>query len=342
MKIGWRGALGFLISAALLVFLFRRIDWHEVQQRLDHANWWLLVLASFGATLMFPLRARRWRTILDPVAPRLPFGPLWRSTAIGMMVNNVVPARAGELARAYALTREVPALPFSTTLASLVVDRVFDAIVVLLLLALAILAPGFPSGATIEGRSVTHLAAGFALIPAALLVALYALVFFPAALIRIFELIARRVSPTIEARGRDALQRFSEGLSVLRTPRHFVAVFGWTLLHWLVQPLAFWFGLKAVGIDVPWSATLFLQGVIVVGVAVPSSPGFFGVFETAGVAALALYGVSAGAAATWAILFHIVSFIPITVLGAVYFARLGLTFGELGSAARESAGDAAG
>lgn len=336
MKLGWRGALGILISAALLVFLFRRIDWMEVRQRAENANWWLLVLASLAATLMFPLRARRWRTILDPVAPRLPFGPLWRSTAIGMMVNNVVPARAGELARAYALTREVPAIPFSTALASLVVDRVFDAIVVLLLLAASILAPGFPRGATIYGTPVAHMAAAFALIPAALLVALYGLVFFPATLIRLFELVARRVSPTIEARGRDALKRFADGLSVLRTPAHFVAVFWWTLLHWLLQPLAFWFALRAVGIDVPWSATLFLQGIIVVGVALPSSPGFFGVFEAAAVAALALYGISAGPAATWAIVFHIVSFIPITLIGAVYFARLGLTFGELGSAARDS------
>ena len=104
---------------------------------------------------MFPLRARRWRTILDPVAPKLPLGPLWRSMAIGMMVNNVVPLRAGEFARAFALTREVPAVSFSTALASLVVDRVFDAIVVLLLLAVGVVvAATSPPATTIGGYSL--------------------------------------------------------------------------------------------------------------------------------------------------------------------------------------------
>src|ERR1041385_9059466 len=144
MKFGWRGALGILISAACLYFAFRNVDWARTIKYAREANWPLLVLSAATATCMFPLRARRWRTILDPVAPKLPFGPLWRATAIGMMVNNIVPARAGELARAYALSREVPAVPFSTAFASLAVDRVFDLLVVLLLTFAAMLDPRFP------------------------------------------------------------------------------------------------------------------------------------------------------------------------------------------------------
>jgi uncharacterized protein (TIRG00374 family) len=333
MKFGWRGALGILISAACLYFAFRNVDWARTIKYARDANWLLLILAAACATGMFPLRARRWRTILDPVAPKLPFGPLWRSTAIGMMVNNVVPLRAGELARAYALTREVEAITFPTAFASLVVDRTFDAIVVLILLAASMIAPGFPRGRSIGGQSVAHLASAFVIVPVALLIVLYVLVFFPGALIRVFELLARRVSPTIEARGRDMLRRFSEGLSVLRTPRHFVAVFWWTLLHWLLQPLAFWFGFKAIGVDVPISATLFVQGVIVVGVAVPSAPGFVGVFEGMAALALGLYGIGQEQAVAWAVVFHVVSFIPITLIGAYYFLRLGIHFGDIGNAA---------
>jgi hypothetical protein len=253
-----------------------------------------------------------------------------------MMVNNVVPLRAGELARAYALTRELPQITFSTALASLVVDRVFDAVVVLLLLAIAMVARDFPSGAMISGRPIGQIATGFALLPLVLLVVLYTLVFFPGTLIRLFELLARRVSPTIEERGRDMLKRFAEGLSVLRTPGHFIAVFWWTLLHWLLQPLAFWLGFKALGIDVSWSATLFVQGLIVIGVSLPSAPGFFGLFESAAVISLGLYGIGESAAIAWALVFHVVTFIPITLMGAYYFAKLGLTMGEIGSAGREA------
>lgn len=344
-KFGWRGALGLAVSAICLYFAFRNFQWAEAIDRAKEANYGLLFLATTAATCMFPLRARRWRTILDPVARHLPFGPLWRSTAIGVMVTNVVPARAGELARGYALTREIPSISFSMAIASIVVDRVFDAIVVLLLLAVAMISPAFPSGVIMKGRvpltaityaePLSHVATAAALVPVVMLALLYSLVFFPGRLIRIFELLARRVSPAMEARGSEMLRRFSEGLSVLRNPGHFIAVFLWTLLHWLVQPLAFWLGFRAFGIDVPWSATLLVQGLIVIGVSVPSTPGFVGVFEGFAVLALGFYGISATAAATWALVFHIASYIPITLIGAYYFARAGLTMGEIGSAARE-------
>src|ERR1700712_1509846 len=103
MKFGWRGAIGIAVSAACLYFAFRNVEFANAVDRARHANYWLLLLGAACSMIMFPLRARRWRTILDPVAPNLPFGVLWRSTAIGMMVNNVVPLRAGEFARAYAL-----------------------------------------------------------------------------------------------------------------------------------------------------------------------------------------------------------------------------------------------
>lgn len=337
MKFGGKGALGIAISVACLYLAFRNVEWSKALETARQANYWLLLLSAATATMMFPLRARRWRTILDPVVPSLPLGELWRATAIGMMVNNVVPLRAGEFARAYALSHEEPKITFTTALASLVVDRVFDAIVVLLLLAVSMVAPDFPGGATVLGHPVSQLATAFAAAPVAMLVVLYSLVFFPDTLIRVFEATARRVSPAIEQRGSEMLRRFAEGLSVLRTPAHFLAVFGWTLLHWLVQPLAFWLGFKAVGIDVPWSATLFVQGLIVVGVSLPAAPGFFGMFEFMAATALGLYGISQSDAATWALLFHVASLIPITLIGAYYFARMGLTMSAIGTAAGESA-----
>jgi glycosyltransferase 2 family protein len=333
-RFGWRGALGIAISAACLFYVFRKMDWDAARQQMAQANYFLLAAAAVLSTLMFPLRARRWRTILDPIAPKLPLGPLWRATAIGMMINNVVPARAGEPARAFALTREVPTLTFSAVMASLVVDRVFDALVVLLLMAVAIVAPGAPAGmGGIVGRGAIVMVAA----AVGLLAALYALVFFPQMLIRVFELLARKVSPAVEVRGAEMLRSFAHGLSILKSPAHFAAVFWWTLLHWLLQPVAFWIGFKAVGIEVPFLAALLVQGAIVIGVSVPSSPGFFGLFETAAAIGLGVYGISETAAATWAVVFHVASFIPITVIGAYYFARAGITIGDIGTAGRETA-----
>lgn len=334
MRLSWKGALGILISVASIGYVVATTDWVEVGRQVAHANVWLLILSAGFATAMFPIRARKWRTILDPVAPKLPFGPLWRSTAIGMMVNNTMLARAGELARAYALTREVPEVPFSTSLASLAVDRAFDAMVIVLLTAVAILLPGSPAGSSslVSRGAVVFVAAALLL-----LVGLYALVFFPEELIRVFEWFARRVSPSIEKRGADALRTFAKGLSILRSPVHFAAVFGWTLIHWLVQPLAFWLAFKAIGVPASWGAALLVQGAIVVAVSLPSTPGYFGPFEIAAAWALPLYGIDPTAARTWAIVFHIASFIPITVIGGYYFARLGIKMSDIGSAGRERA-----
>jgi uncharacterized protein (TIRG00374 family) len=329
MKISWKVALGFILTALCLYFAFRSTNWSDAIEQAKRANYFLLFLSAVAATGMFPLRAIRWRWILDPVVPNAPLPPLWRSIAIGMMVNNVAVLRAGEIARVFAVTREVPAVTFSTGFASLVVDRVFDAVVVLLLLGVAVVAGHFPVSTQIAGYSFSRIAIGFAVVPFAMLVALYALVFAPDTLIRIFEMFARRVSPVVERRGGQILRRFADGLSVLRSPRHFLAVFWWTLLHWVLQPVSFWLAFRAFGIDVPWSATLLVQGIIVILVALPGAPGFFGMFELGATIGLGVYGVDKSLASTWAVVFHVASFIPITLFGAYYATRLGFTMSDI-------------
>lgn len=324
--------MGFALSGALLWWVLRDVSPGTVWGVLSRSNPWLFLASTVAATIIFPVRALRWKVILEPVAPGIAFGPLWRSTAIGMMINNILPARAGEIARAYALTREVPRVPFSTAVASLVVDRLFDALVLLGLGLLALMDPAFPSNATIGGTPLADWARGGIVLTVGLLAVVYLLVFFPAKLIRVFELLSRRLSPRIEERGKVALHRFSEGLGVMRSPGRFALVFAWTLIHWLICGLGTWLGFLAVGIDLPFSAALFVQTVTAFGVALPSAPGFFGVFEAIAVVTLAVYGVSAALATSWAIGFHILTFIPITVIGGFYFTRLGLHFREIRAA----------
>jgi uncharacterized protein (TIRG00374 family) len=328
LKPGWRAVIGGVLSAALIYWTLRGISPGGVAQRLSQADPFLFAAAIFCATAIFPVRALRWRTILEPVASRIAFGPLWRATAIGMMVNNVLPARAGEFARAYALKKEAE-VPFPTGLASLVVDRLFDAIVLLLLAALALLDPALSSTQTLGGRPLSEFAVGAGSVVLLLLLGTYALIFFPTQLLRLFELVARRVAPSVEKRGRRVLETFMQGLSVLRSPARFAAVLGWSIAHWLLNALGIWLAFKAVGIAAPFSAALFIQAFIALGTAVPSVPGFFGVFEYMSIEGLSVYGVSRQQAATWAIGYHLFSFIPITLIGAYYFTRLGVKLRDL-------------
>jgi uncharacterized protein (TIRG00374 family) len=330
MKLGWKGALGIVLSVVLLWWTLRDVNVHEVLGVLRSSNLALLVVAALVATVIFPLRARRWKVILEPVDPDVPFGPLWRATTIGMMVNNVVPARVGELARGYALTRERPRISLPSAVASIGVDRVFDTVVLFGLMFGAMLSPAFPDVKVIGGRTVSNMAATATVGIVALLGVLYTLAIYPRWFAATAEWLLGLVSRSLAERGHAAVLAFADGLSVLRSPRRFVLVLWWTLLHWLCNAFAFWIGFQAVGMDLPFSAALFLQGLIAIGVAVPSSPGFFGVFEWfAKVGLVQVYKAPESLAVSWAIGYHILSFIPITLIGAFYASRLGFSLRQL-------------
>lgn len=329
MRLGWRGVLGIILSVALLWWAMRDVSPAEVWHTLSRSNLLLFMLAAAVATLSFPLRAWRWRYILHGTVPNLPFGPLWRSTAIGMMVNNVVPARAGEFARAYALNREVRGVRFTAALASLVVDRVFDAIVILLLLVLAMAGSSFPRGTIVGGRPVESWAILFGGAAVVAMVGLSLLAFFPTWVLSLWDAVIGRVAPGLATRGRGLVEGFASGVTVLRDPGRFAIVFALTCVQWIINAFSFYLGFLAVQIEAPLSAAFFLQSLIALGVAVPSSPGFFGLFEAIAVAGLAVYGVDNASAVSLALGYHILSFLPITLFGVWYFARLGMHFRDL-------------
>lgn len=328
MKVG-RTLVGFLLSALLLWWTLRDVELAAVWEVLRSSNALLFALCTVAATAIVPIRARKWRPILEPVAGAVSYGPLWRCTAIGVMMNNVFPLRAGEFARAFALTREVPAIALTTALGSLAVDRIFDVLVVLAMMFAAMLDPRFPPGTTVAGRTLGEMAVGGVGLVGAALAVCYVIVWRPATVVGFTGAIAARLFP----KQRDLLVGFVElgvgSLAVLKDSRRFVAVLLWTVFHWLIHALALWLGFLAVGMDVPVSAALFLQGVLAIGVALPSSPGFFGVFEVAATVGLDVYGVPKDLAVSWALGYHLLSFIPITVIGAIYFARVGLNVGEV-------------
>lgn len=332
MKIGWRGILGLLLSALLLGWALHDVSLGDVWQVVRTSNIALFVASALVATLAFPLRAWRWRYILHPVAPKLPFNQLWHATAIGMMANNVTLARAGELVRAWVLSRESPRVGFAAAFGSLAVDRLVDAMVILVLLVVAMASPAFPRGALLAGRPAAEYVRVIGAIAVLLLVALTLVALYPRVIVRIWNVVVGRVAPRFVERGRVLLESFLSGLAVLRAPRQFALVMVWAVVQWLVNGASFLIGFRALGIPAPFSAALFLQSIVALGVAIPSSPGFFGLFEAAALVALPVYGVSHTLALGWALGYHVLSFIPITVIGLFYLFRLGMHFRDFGAA----------
>jgi glycosyltransferase 2 family protein len=329
MRLDWRGALGIALSALLLWYVLHG-QVGEVVQVLRASDLWRWAACTVVATAIFPLRARRWQAILTPLAGRIPVAPLWRATAIGMMMNNVFPMRAGEFARAFAISRERRDVPFTAAFASLAVDRIFDGVIVLALMLAATLDPRFPADARIVGDlGAGDVALSAAAVLGAALAGLYSLVLFPVQMLRLAERAGGLVSASFARRLRTLAENFTGGLGVLRDPKLVAEVTWWTLLHWLTNAFAFYLGFRALGIDAPFWTACFVQGIIAFSVALPSSPGFFGIFEAAAAIGLKLYGVDAAFAVSWGIGFHILSFIPITIIGAWYFTRLDLHLRDL-------------
>ena len=328
-----RALIGILVSGLFVWLLVRYsgIDWADSWGHIRNANIGLLIASALTATLIFAIRVPRWRIILppQPEGKRLPFSSLFQSIIIGQMMTNVVPGRAGEIARPYVLSRKEPSVPFSTAVASVVVDRVFDGIVVLLLLLVAMLDPTFPRDATLNGRSI----GSFALLGTVGLVVgltgLFVLVLFPDRFIGVFRWMARRSIPRFEEPVARFFERFAAGLTVLRDPRRFLLAFMWTVVHWLVCAASYWLAYQAIGLEAPFMSTIFVQSIIVLAVALPQAPGFVGVFESVAILGLSVYGVPKEIAAAWAIAYHVASYIPVTGLGLIYSIRMGLHVGDI-------------
>ena len=329
--------VGLAVTVLLLAWALHGISLSQVAAAVRHAHVVWLLASVVTATLTFPLRTIRWQLILrGDDGRRLAFTDLWHAVAIGFMANNLLPARAGEFARAYVASRRLP-VRFSTALASVGVERVFDGLIMVAGMALAIAAPSFPAQASVLGTPLSRVATGAAILFGALLGLCLVVVHYPAPWLRLLDRLVHAVLPT---RAADRLVRIAEGiiagLEVLKQPGRFAGVVAWSCVLWAVNAAAFALCFLAFDLPVPPAGALLLQGVIGFGVAVPSSPGFVGVFEAATRLTLSIYAVSPDLAVGYALTYHFTTFIPITILGLVSLSRTRLHLAELRAAPAEA------
>lgn len=325
----WPGLLGLAISAVLLWWTLHDVALGEVVEHARRARWWPFVAAVAVGTLTFPLRTFRWRLLLMQDGTALGLRPLWHATAIGFMANNLLPARAGEFARAYA-ARHLTGVRFSAAFGSVAVERVLDGIMLVALLGVAIAASGLRGDTTVGGMALVNVATVALVVFGAALLGALLVVHWPGLALRFTRTVLGLVLP---ARVADRILRILEGvlsgLDALKSGRRFGLVMVWSFAVWGTGAASYWLGFRAFDLDVPWSAALLLQSLVAFGVAIPSSPGFFGPFEAVTRATLALYGVPVAAAVSFAVAYHLAAFLPITLLGLWSLSRAHLHMADL-------------
>ena len=246
------------------------------------------------------------------------------------MGNNVYPARAGEVLRAAVLKRR-EGVSISASLATIIVERIFDGVVMLafIFLNLRELA-GLTGGAGLAGGlSIQQIAFwGTLAFGAALLLFLLGAM-FPQASMRVLEWGAGLAPQRFRDRLLDIGRRFLDGLASLRSPLDALMVFLTSLVIWLLETGKYWFVMQAFDFEVSFFALMLMNGVVNLATTIPSAPGYIGTFDAPGIAVLVAYGVRQSIATSYTFILHVALWLPITLLGAYYLAREGIRWGQV-------------
>lgn len=316
--------LGLVLAAALLWWVFLDVDRESLAHALREARWGWLGACLALTLLHYVVRAWRWRLLLRPLKQGLPIRLLVEGVLAGYAVSFVLPGRLGELARP-ALVARRERLSMTGTLATVGVDRLLDgATLTVFLVIFLILAPGTTNGIPPEVAGDLRLW-GF-LVGGGMASLLLALSL--AALYR-QNLPALRRDGSWRDRALAMLHASLEALSALHGMRPLAGAVLGSFLIWLVLAAQAWAGIRAFGIDLPFTASFGLIAVLAVGIATPTPAGVGG-FHAAGTAFLGLvYSVQQSQAVAAILVLHLISVVPSIILGGVVLVREGVSLGEL-------------
>jgi uncharacterized protein (TIRG00374 family) len=323
----WQFWVGIIISLILLYFALRGLELEDLGQAVVKANYWWLIP---GVAIYFVgvwARAWRWHYLLLPLKV-ISTRRLFPTVAIGYFGNNILPARAGELLRAIVLKKDEE-VPISASLATIIVERVFDGVVMLsfIFLNLPELARLTNSSGFI-GDIRTLALVGSGLFFGALAIFLIAAM-FPEKTLEVVRALVQRMMPTrYREKTLELSERFLGGLAALRSPAGALMVFLTSIVIWLLETGKYWFVMHAFPFQVSFFTLMLMNGIVNLATTIPSAPGYVGTFDAPGIAVLQAYGVDKATAAAYTLILHVALWAPITALGGYYMLKKGIRWSE--------------
>jgi glycosyltransferase 2 family protein len=278
--------------------------WHALAS--SDLLWLLPALGAFGLATV--ARAYRWRSLFAPER-RPPVGAVANAMMIGYLYNNILPARAGEVARVVSL-RNRQGISTVEIAGTVVLERLFD--------VLAILVVFFATEPWLPHLSWTGTAAIAAIVLAcAVAVVAFALVVFEDRGLRLVLGPLQRLPFVSRRRLEWTVTQLTYGLSALRRRNVALAAFLWTLAAWMLSSLCAYLVTLAFHLHVPFACGVLVMVAVGLAMILPSPPAAVGVFEGAALIGLKAYGISSSAALPYALVLHLVNFVPYIVVGFV-------------------------
>lgn len=328
MKRWHTAVLGVVISIVALYFAFRQADIEAIVGAFQNARYEFIALSAAMILLTTSMRGLRWRVLTGGRISAI--DGFWLFN-IGFLFNNVLPVRLGEFARA-ALAGRRPRMHFTSALSSIVVERLFDMVSVVVMLGLVfLLLDNLPNWATTAGAVMGGIA----------LIGIVVLAFAARQPVGALNLAARLLAilPRItHEQAAGFLRPFIDGLAGVSDWRIFAGGMILSLLAWLGSALAGWVLMHAFWSDPsPIAATLAVAAAGL-GIAVPAAPSGVGPFEAAVIAALIAIGHDADLSRSYALTLHAANFVMTSAIGLLGLMREGMSFGEVARAA-ESVGE---
>lgn len=309
--------IGLPISGACLYFAFKGIHWISVIAALKAASYSALVLSLFFQLISLTVAGYRWKMIIN--LPEVSWTATLSAMMVGLMVNNVLPGRIGELVRPVLLGQETKVSKVFL-FATVMIDRFLDLIVLVIL--------GFLSFSQFPATPWAHRIAltGGLFVVVFLLLAGLCYSNFRIQVIpnqyrsRLEHLFAKFSSP---------VQNFKQGFARISSIRRGLKVFGISCLVWSAWFLSMYYALGAFHLSLPvWGGILLLATLNLSGL-IPSSPGYVGTYHLLAVVVLSIFGVEKEKALSFILVFHAIWYVPQTILGVAIIIRKHLTLSGL-------------
>jgi hypothetical protein len=339
--------IGVLISLIALAFAFRQVNFVEVWAALSGVNYWLLAASLVPLLLFLILRAFRWRLLFYPKRG-LRIRNLFAVINIGYLFSNIFPARLGDVARAYLIgdTEEVSrASAFSTIIAERVLDALCAVGGLLLVLPFVPLPQWMVRSGLIVGAVAVVAVVLFVVLARQqawtlrLLDRLLGAVHWPdkETMSTFWGRLAQRTRMRFLAglpwADRSEVGNLAAsligGFSGITSLRLGPPLVLWSIAIWGTISTYYWVVLLAFDSAQPFVAGLAVCSVTALGMTIPSSPGFIGVFEFLGRETMVLFGMKPGPALSYALVAHAIVYVVYTLLGLVSMFQQNLTYTEI-------------